>query len=106
MALKIRLRRQGRKNQPFYRLVVIDARHPSDGKYNENLGWYNPFQAEEEKNLLVHADRVAYWLNQGAIPTEKAMALIKRSHPKVAADYVQKQVERRAKYNKKGKKTA
>ena len=46
MALKIRLRQQGRNNRPFYRLVVTDARSPRDGKYVEALGWYNPFEAE------------------------------------------------------------
>ncbi len=45
MALKIRLRQQGRNNRPFYRLVVTDVRSPRDGKYVEMLGWYNPFES-------------------------------------------------------------
>ena len=49
MALKIRLRQQGRKNRPFYRMVVTDVRAPRDGKYCEALGWYNPFETELDK---------------------------------------------------------
>ena len=79
MALKIRLRRQGRKNHPFYRLVLIDARNPRDGKYKENLGWYDPFEAEEEKNLLVQADRVAHWLSQGAMLYETLKTAVEQA---------------------------
>ena len=46
MALKIRLRQQGRKNRPFYRLVLTDSRTPRDGKYVEALGWYNPIEKD------------------------------------------------------------
>ena len=66
MALKIRLRQQGRTNRPFYRIVVADARTRRDGKYVESLGWYNPFEADESKNFALDADRVQYWLNTGA----------------------------------------
>lgn len=103
MALKIRLRQQGRKNQQTYRLVLSDAHSPRDGKYIELLGWYNPFESELEKSLNVHAERVQYWLNQGAILTEKAQVLIKRGAPEVLAAYRKKLVEARMKLTQKRK---
>lgn len=81
MAVKIRLRRQGRRNRPFYRLVATDARAKRDGKYLENLGWYNPVESDMAKNALIKADRVKHWLTQGAQLTEKAHALVKRMAP-------------------------
>lgn len=81
MAVKIRLRRQGRRNRPFYRLVATDARARRDGKYLENLGWYNPMESEDDKNALIKPERVKHWLSQGAQLTEKARALVKRRAP-------------------------
>ncbi|NGX61408.1 MAG: 30S ribosomal protein S16 [Chlamydiae bacterium] len=89
MALKIRLRQQGRKNNLVYRLVLTDSRSPRDGKYIENLGWYNPHEEESEKTLQVHGDRIAYWLGNGAELTEKAEKLVSRGAPDVYASYRQ-----------------
>lgn len=101
MALKIRLRQQGRKNQQTYRLVLSDSRAPRDGKYIENLGWYNPGESEPEKNLSIHADRVEHWLGLGAILSERAAMLVKRSAPQVLATYREKLAEARAKATQK-----
>ena len=60
MALKIRLRQQGRNNRPFYRLVVANCRSPRDGKYVEALGWYNPFEQELDKSVSIKPDRIQY----------------------------------------------
>lgn len=103
MALKIRLRQQGRKNQQTYRLVLTDSRSPRDGKYIEVLGWYNPQAPHEDKILSVEGARVDYWLNQGAILTEKAESLVKKGAPEVVASYHKKLVEARAKANQKKK---
>src|ERR1700722_17873138 len=103
MALKIRLRQQGRKNQQTYRLVLSDSRAPRDGKYLEVLGWYNPQEKELEKNLKLHGERVDYWLNKGAVLTEKAGALVKRGAPDVMSSYNKRLVEARAKISKKKK---
>ncbi|MFC2049180.1 30S ribosomal protein S16 [Chlamydiota bacterium] len=103
MALKIRLRQQGRKNQQTYRLVLSDSRAPRDGKYIENLGWYNPAEAEPEKNLSIHADRVEHWLSLGAILSERAALLVKRSAPQVLAAYREKLAQARLKANQKRK---
>jgi small subunit ribosomal protein S16 len=103
MALKIRLRQQGRKNQQTYRLVLCDSRSPRDGKYIEILGWYNPRESEPEKNLNIQSDRVQHWLSRGAILTEKAETLVKRGAPEVISSYKKKQVEATAKANLKKK---
>jgi small subunit ribosomal protein S16 len=81
MALKIRLRQQGRTNRQTYRLVVTDIRNPRDGKYLEMVGWYNPFSEKQES--VVHTDRINYWVGQGAQITPNAQALIARIAPDV-----------------------
>ena len=105
MALKIRLRQQGRKNQQTYRLVLCDSRAPRDGKYIETLGWYNPRESEPEKNLNIQSERVEHWLSQGAILSERAESLLKRGAPQVIVAYTKKIVDARAKANQKRKKS-
>jgi len=83
MALKIRLRQQGRNNRPFYRLVLTDARAPRDGKYLEALGWYNPFESELDKSILVKAERIQHWLNLGAQLSENAENLVLKVAPSI-----------------------
>lgn len=97
MALKIRLRQQGKKNNQVYRLVLSDVRSPRDGKYIEMLGWYNPHEAEPEKNLKVDGNRVLHWLNQGAILTDRAEQLVLRAAPEVIEAIRKKNLEKRAK---------
>ena len=103
MALKIRLRQQGRKNNQMYRLVLCDSRAPRDGKYLESLGWYNPFAAEPEKNLNIQSERIEHWLNLGAVLSERAEALVKRGAPGVIASFYKKVVEHKAKAAQKKK---
>lgn len=93
MALKIRLRQQGRRNHVVYRLVLADAEFPRDGKYIELLGWYDP---HSDVNYQLKSERIFYWLNQGAELTEKAAALVRRGAPGVYSELVAKQVARRA----------
>lgn len=81
MALVIRLRQQGRTNRQTYRVVVADSRYPRDGKYLEMLGWYNPFQAEN--NVKIDADRLDHWIKQGAQVSEKVEQLATRAAPEV-----------------------
>jgi small subunit ribosomal protein S16 len=97
MALKIRLRQQGRTNRPFYRLVVTDSRYPRDGKYVEALGWYNPIENEEDKSLCIKADRIQYWLSVGAQLTDKAASLVAQSAPNVMREQTKKEVARKVK---------
>jgi small subunit ribosomal protein S16 len=96
MALKIRLRQQGRNNRPFYRLVVADSRSPRDGKYVEAIGWYNPFGVTADLEFSLNAERAQHWLSQGAILTESAESLIKKSAPSLINTLVKNEVAHRA----------
>lgn len=95
MALKIRLRQQGRKNRQTYRLVVTDIREPRDGKYIEMIGWYNPFSNATDSQ--VNVDRINYWVGQGAQITPNAQTLIARIAPDVMQALRTKESERRVK---------
>ena len=77
MATKIRLKRIGRRNRPFYRLVAIDSRKRRDGAAIEELGWYNPIDLEHSFDLK--SDRILHWLSEGAQPTEAAKKLLRSS---------------------------
>lgn len=79
MALKIRLRQQGRANRQTYRLVLADGRERRDGKYIEKFGWYNPFSATND--CLLDGMRIKYWIEQGAQFTPNAEALVARVLP-------------------------
>lgn len=103
MALKIRLRQQGRNNRPFYRLVVADSRSPRDGKYVESIGWYNPFEVELDKNTYVKPDRIQHWLNLGAQMTEKVEALIAKVAPSIVRQQTQNELVKREKARAKRK---
>lgn len=97
MALKIRLRQQGRTKRAFYRLVVTDSQSPRDGKYLEALGWYNPIEADADKQSFVKPDRIQHWLGMGAQLTDNAATLIKRIEPAIMRGLVEKKLEQRAK---------
>ena len=72
MAMKIRLARGGSKKRPFYRIVAADSRMPRDGRYVEKLGTYNPLLARDsEERVKMDMERVQYWLDQGAQPTDR-----------------------------------
>lgn len=75
MAVKIRLKRIGAKKRPFYRIVVADARSPRDGKFIEEIGYYNPLT--NPKTVKVDAEKVEQWINNGAKPTDTVSRLFK-----------------------------
>jgi len=84
MAVRIRLARMGAKKKPFYRLVAANSEAPRDGKFLEILGYYDPMK--DPAVLKIHEDKVKYWIEQGALLSETAGALLKkqglsRSHP-------------------------
>jgi small subunit ribosomal protein S16 len=68
LAVKLRLRRMGKKKQPVYKLVAADSRSPRDGKFIEAIGLYNPLT--HPSTLEINEDRALYWLNNGAQPTD------------------------------------
>ncbi len=76
MPVKIRLARHGSKKRPFYRIVVADVESPRDGKYLEAVGSYNPLKDPAEVSLK--EERIRYWMNQGAIPTNTIKNLFKK----------------------------
>jgi small subunit ribosomal protein S16 len=77
MAVKIRLTRTGAKKAPSYRVVVADGRYPRDGRFIEELGYYNPMTDPIE--VKIDADKAKKWLANGAQPTETVKALLKKS---------------------------
>ncbi len=76
MAVRLRLRRMGRKKRPFYRIVVADSRSPRDGRFIEEIGYYNPLT--HPATVEVNEDRALYWLGVGAEPTETVKSLLRR----------------------------
>ena len=77
MAVKIRLRRMGAKKAPFYRVVVADSRYPRDGRFIEEIGYYNP--TTEPATVKIDAEAAKKWIGNGAQPTETVKALLKKS---------------------------
>ncbi len=76
MAVKIRLRRMGAKKAPFYRIVVADSRYPRDGRFIEELGYYDP--TKEPSVIKVDTEKVDQWMKNGAQPTDTVKALLKK----------------------------
>ncbi len=77
MAVKIRLRRMGKKKAPFYRIVVADSRSPRDGKFIEEIGYYNP--TVEPSEVRVNEEAAKKWLGNGAQPTATVEKLLKEA---------------------------
>ena len=77
MSVKIRLKRMGMKKKPFYRVVVADVNSPRDGRFIEEIGYYNPMTAPAEVN--VNGERAKYWLGVGAQPTDTVRTLLKKT---------------------------
>lgn len=76
MAVKIRLARHGTKKRPIYRVVVADSESPRDGRFLEMVGTYNPLPNPAAVSLK--KERVQYWMDQGAIPTDTVKSLLKK----------------------------
>ena len=77
MAVKIRLRRMGAKKAPFYRIVVADSRSPRDGRFIEELGYYDP--TKDPSVIKVDEEKVKSWLAHGAQPTDSVKAILKKA---------------------------
>ena len=81
MAVRIRMKQMGRTHRHYYRIVAIDGRQPRDGRAIEELGTYDPHQADKDKVVTLVASRVKYWMSVGAKPSEHCAAIFK-SHLK------------------------
>ena len=77
MAVKIRLKRMGKKKAPFYRIVVADERSPRDGRFIEEIGYYNPMT--QPAQVKVDNEKAQDWMKKGAQPTDTVRVLLKKS---------------------------
>lgn len=77
MAVKIRLKRMGAHKKPFYRVVVADSRSPRDGKFIEEIGYYNPLT--NPADIKINGEKAQTWISKGAQPTETVKSLLKKS---------------------------
>jgi small subunit ribosomal protein S16 len=77
MAVKIRLKRMGKKKAPSYRVVVAEASSPRDGRIIANIGWYNP--RTEPSTVVIDEEKALKWLHHGAQPTDSVTSLLKRT---------------------------
>ncbi len=82
MAVSIRLRREGAKNCPFYKVVVADKRSPRDGKFIEIVGHYDP--KKRDHNSALKLDRIEHWISRGAQPSDTVWSLIKKNRKRPA----------------------
>ena len=83
MAVSIRLRREGTKNRPYYKVVVADKRSPRDGKFIETIGTYDP--KKPGQNSTLNIDRAEYWISKGAQPSDTVRSLIKKNKKEMAS---------------------
>ena len=78
MAVRIRMKKLGRRHRPFYRICAMDSRVPRDGRVLEELGTYDPMVPLEDARAVLNGERIQHWLGLGAKPTEKVGVLIKK----------------------------
>ena len=78
MAVKLRLKRMGAKSRPFYRIVAADSRSPRDGRFIEEIGYYNPV-AQPEAEVKIDSEKVEKWLKNGAQPTDVVKRLFTKA---------------------------
>ena len=76
MAVRIRLKRLGRRHRPFYRIAVMDSRSPRDGKSIEEVGHYDPMIPDKSQRVTLNMERIDYWMSVGALPSDKVAVLI------------------------------
>lgn len=78
MAVRIRMKKIGRKHRPFYRICVMDSRVHREGKAIEEIGWYDTSVSDKSKRVNVNLDRVAYWISVGASMSDRVATLVKK----------------------------
>ena len=86
MSVSIRLRREGSKNRPYYRIVVADSRSPRDGKFIEIIGTYDPKKTGQNSSFSI--ERAEYWISRGARPSDTVRSLIKKQKNTATAEPV------------------
>jgi small subunit ribosomal protein S16 len=78
VAVRIRLKKMGRKHRPYYRICAMDIRAPRDGRVLEQLGTYDPLIPDTDARAVLNKERVKYWLGVGATPSDRVRVLIKK----------------------------
>ena len=78
MAVRLRLKRMGRRHRSFYRLNAMDSRSPRDGRVIEQLGWYDPHAKEPDKQVSLNRERIEHWLSVGAKPSDTVRQILVR----------------------------
>ena len=78
MAVKIRMTRMGRRHRPFFRINAVESREPRDGRILEKLGHYDPIEEDPAKQIVLNSERVRYWLDNGAIPSDTVSQILLR----------------------------
>ncbi len=78
MAVRIRMKRLGRRHRPFFRICAVDSRRPRDGRVLEELGTYDPMIKNTDARAILNSERIDYWLGVGALPSDKVKVLIKK----------------------------
>jgi len=78
VAVKLRLKRTGRRHRSSFRIVAVDSRNPRDGRVAEELGWYDPNAKDPEQQVKVNRERVEHWLKVGARPSDTVRQILKR----------------------------
>src|SRR5437763_11602593 len=91
MAVSIRLRREGAKNRPYYKVVVADSRSPRDGKFIEMIGTYDPKRPGDNSSLRI--ERAEYWISKGAQPSDTVRSVIKRNQKQAEAGEPSQEME-------------
>ncbi len=95
MAVKIRMMRMGRRHRPFFRINAIDSRAPRDGRILEKLGHYDPILKDVDKQVVIDLERVKFWLDKGAVPSDSVSEILLRLG--VKTKHLEEKKQRRAK---------
>jgi small subunit ribosomal protein S16 len=95
MAVKIRMTRIGRRHRPFFRINAVESRDPRDGRIIEKLGHYDPIEKDIAKQIILDKERVQYWLDKGAIPSDTVSQILLRQG--IKNKYAEERAKRRTK---------
>ena len=79
MSVKIRMTRMGRRHRPFFRINAVESHTPRDGRILERLGHYDPIEKDKSKQLVLDKERVQYWLDKGAVPSETVSEILAKN---------------------------
>lgn len=95
MAVKLRLTRMGRRHRPFFRLNAVESKTPRDGKILEKLGHYDPLEKDSSKARVLNVERIQYWLQAGAVPSDTVAEMLAKAG--IKTKYLEEREARRRK---------